>query len=362
MTHPFLPTLPLRQQRYYTLNHEFSLLSDEELQRQLEGAESSSGWGVNQTLTVAGQTVFVKRIPLTAREQTHSFDTGNLYQLPMYYHYGVGSAGFGAYRELITHLRTSNWVLQNQTAAFPLLFHYRIRPASATWRKVAPESRERHLKYWNQNVAIEKYLSERDQAPFEIQLFLEHIPYSWLDWFSRYPARNLNQLLHKADAALRFLNQQGILHLDAHLANLLTDGENVFISDFGLALDQRFKLAPDEQAFWQTHASYDRAQLVSNLNHLLLSHCDALPEDEQTALYQALAILPETERPTRLKRLLKTVSSPTDTQIPELPGELKQLLLKYHTSLLAFSDFFAALCKSDAKDIPWPACAFSAFN
>lgn len=355
MTPHFLPPLSLRQERYYTLNHEFSLLSDGDLQRQLESAESSSGWGVNQTITLAGQPVFVKRIPLTALEQAHSFDTGNHYQLPMYYHYGVGSAGFGAYRELITHMRTSNWVLQNKTEAFPLLFHSRIRQASATWRKVTPESRAQHLTYWNQNAGIETYLTSRDQAPFEIQLFLEHIPYSWLDWFSRYPAANLNQLMHKADDALRFLNQQGILHLDAHLANLLTDGENVFVSDFGLALDQRFKLAPDEQDFWQTHASYDRAQLVSNLSHLLHSHCNALPEDKQRHLYQALAILPETERPVRLERLLTTLRSPIAPQIPDLPAELKNLLLRYHETLLSVSGFFAALHKSNAKDIPWPA-------
>ncbi|MGV3525074.1 MAG: hypothetical protein ACO1RX_12660 [Candidatus Sericytochromatia bacterium] len=355
MTHPLLPPLSVRQQRYYALNHELSLLSDADLQRELEGAESSTGWGVNQTLTLSGQPIFVKRIPLTALEQAHSFDTGNLYHLPMYYHYGIGSAGFGAYRELITHMRTSNWVLQNQTEAFPLLFHYRIRPASAAWRQVSPESRERHLSYWNQNAAIASYLSSRDQAPFEIQLFLEHIPYSWLDWFSRYPARRLNQLLHQADTALHFLNQQGILHLDAHLANLLTDGEKVFVSDFGLALDLRFRLAPDEQAFWQTHASYDQAQLVSNLSHLLLSHCEALPQDAQAKLYQALAIGPDTERPVRLERLLNALQSLTAPQIPDLPTELASLLRQHHATLRAFSDFFAALRSSEAKDTPWPA-------
>lgn len=348
-------SLSERQAQYYELSSALGLISDAELQRQLAATESSTGWGVNQALTLSNQRIFVKRIPLTAREQTHGFDTSNHYQLPMYYHYGVGSAGFGAYRELISHIRTTNWVLQGESEAFPLLFHYRILPAQAAWKQVTTESRERHLTYWNQSPEIADYLANRDQAAFEIQLFLEYIPFSLLEWFTQYPNRNLDTLLRQADAALCFLNQRGILHLDAHLANLLTDGEQVWVSDFGLALDQQFTLAQDEQEFWQTHTSYDRALNLAALSHLLLSHCEALPEDQQRPLYQALEIQPETERPQKIECLLKTFGAGSEFQIPDLAPELRTLLIRHHETLLTLSRFYTELRQSDAKDTRWPA-------
>lgn len=353
MTHANISPLEERQARYYSLSSELSLLSDQLLLARLASADSSVGWGQNQTLTVAGQPVFVKRIPLTALEQAHAFSTRNHYQLPMYYHYGIGSAGFGAYRELVSHLCISNWVLGGQHPAFPLLYHYRIMPAQAQWRQVSPESRQRHLQYWNQSEQIGQYLADRDQAPFEIQLFLEYVPYSLLSWFEQYPARNLASLLNQADQALDFLNQQGILHLDAHLANLLTDGEQVFISDFGLALDKRFELAADEQAFWQTHATYDRAQVIGNLIYPFISHCETLPEAERDALYQALQIDDKTSRALKLERLLDALKH-NQPQLLGLDSDFKALLLRHQDSLLALARFNLAMRQTPSKDIPWP--------
>ena len=58
------------------------------------------------------------------------FSTKNLYDLPTYYQYGVGSAGFGVFRELVANIKTTNWVLQGAIANFPLLYHARIIPFS----------------------------------------------------------------------------------------------------------------------------------------------------------------------------------------------------------------------------------------
>ena len=55
--------------------------------------------------------MFVKRVPVTDLEYENMFSTRNLYDIPTYYNYGFGSAGFGVYRELVTHVKASNWVL-----------------------------------------------------------------------------------------------------------------------------------------------------------------------------------------------------------------------------------------------------------
>ncbi len=46
----------------------------------------------------------------------------------MYYHYGIGSAGFGVFRELVANIKITNWVLEGAITNFPLLYHYRVIP------------------------------------------------------------------------------------------------------------------------------------------------------------------------------------------------------------------------------------------
>tara|TARA_E500000331_G_scaffold355531_1_gene411250 strand:- start:1908 stop:2102 length:195 start_codon:yes stop_codon:yes gene_type:complete len=38
----------------------------------------------------------------------------------------VGSAGFGVFREVFSHTKTTNWVLLGECTAFPLMHHHRI--------------------------------------------------------------------------------------------------------------------------------------------------------------------------------------------------------------------------------------------
>ena len=56
--------------------------------------------------------------------------TANLFELPIYYQYGIGSAGFNAWRELYTHIITTDWVIRNKCPNFPRMYHWRILPRS----------------------------------------------------------------------------------------------------------------------------------------------------------------------------------------------------------------------------------------
>ncbi|MER7364008.1 hypothetical protein [Nonomuraea wenchangensis] len=75
--------------------------------------------GKSALLEVAGTPVFVKRVPLTdlERQPEHVRSTANLFDLPVFCHYGVGAIGgpgFGVWRELAVHTMTTNWVLAAQ--------------------------------------------------------------------------------------------------------------------------------------------------------------------------------------------------------------------------------------------------------
>lgn len=121
-----------RIETYYELSSHLSLVDDEQLNVLLSETEETRGWGRNHTITLGHSKVFIKRIPVTALEYEHMFSTKNHYDLPTYYNYGIWSAGFGAFRELISHIKTTNWVLSGAIENFPLMYHYRLRPCKGT--------------------------------------------------------------------------------------------------------------------------------------------------------------------------------------------------------------------------------------
>ena len=87
--------------------------------------------GAARKIEVAGCPVFVKTISLSNREvDAGPDDTRNLFNLPPWYHYGVGegSTGFNAWREVAAHEMVSDWVASGECPSFPLLYHWRIMP------------------------------------------------------------------------------------------------------------------------------------------------------------------------------------------------------------------------------------------
>jgi hypothetical protein len=77
--------------------------------------------GKSSLISIDDTSVFVKKVPLTDLEQLpqHFMSTANIFDLPLSYQYGVGSAGLGVWRELATHIMTTNWVI-TECANFPL--------------------------------------------------------------------------------------------------------------------------------------------------------------------------------------------------------------------------------------------------
>jgi hypothetical protein len=164
--------LRARRARYFKLNTQIAQLDTAQLCALFDAAAEQHGWGRNHTLTIGQSKIFVKRLPITEIEYNNQFSTTNLYNLPMYYHYGVGSAGFGVYRELVANIKITNWVLQGAVANFPLLYHYRIIPFSGARPDIDMERHSRYVEYWNNNANIGKYLLDRASAPYELALFI----------------------------------------------------------------------------------------------------------------------------------------------------------------------------------------------
>ncbi len=268
---------------YGTVSIQLSLLSDHRL-GEVVAAATPLGSGIggrSAALDINGTRVFVKRIPLTDIELRleNVRSTANIFELPMFYQYGVGSAGFGAWRELAVHTMTTNWVLGDEYAGFPLMYHWRVLPDSP------PEGftdefggLEGAVAHWEGSPAVRGRLEAIGQSSCSLVVFLEHVPHTLAEWLSDYrnpavsedgdslPFRWVEEALMRGTA---FMSSRGLVHFDAHFANILTDGRQLYFADFGLALSSRFDLSADESTFLSDHLAYDHCYTAS---HLLQYH------------------------------------------------------------------------------------------
>ncbi|MGW4704071.1 protein kinase family protein [Streptomyces sp. NPDC004285] len=267
---------------YGTVATRLSLLSDHRL-GEVVAAVAPLGTGIggrSGECDVDGTRVFVKRVPLTDVEMRpeNVRSTANLFGLPMFYQYGLGSAGFGAWRELAVHTMTTHWVLGNAYDGFPLMYHWRVLPDSPP-EGFADEfgGIDGAVAHWDDSPAVRERLEAIGRSSSSLVLFLEHVPQTLATWLadqwesgprtgdgSPYPAVE-EALVRGSD----FMRSRGLVHFDAHFRNILTDGRRLYFADFGLALSSGFELAPDEREFLSQHLAYDRSYTPS---HLLRHH------------------------------------------------------------------------------------------
>jgi hypothetical protein len=219
--------------------------------------------GTAAVLEVDGVRVFAKRIPLTdlERRPEHVLSTANLFELPAFYQYGVGSAGFGVWRELAAHVMTTNWVLGGQCANFPLLYHWRVVDGPIPTAQ-EHEDLERSVEYWDGSPAVRDRLEAITRATASVVLFLEFIPHSLAQWL---PEHDAEPAVTSLLSTLSFLRANGMVHFDAHPGNVLADRDRVYLTDFGLTTSTRFDLSTTERAFLERHRDYDEHHAMSFL-------------------------------------------------------------------------------------------------
>lgn len=282
--------------------------------------------------------IFVKFVPLTQleRQTAQENSTRNYFNLPMQYQYGVGSAGFGAWRELKSHQMASEWALSGHCQHFPLMYHWRILPSHANAKSSYWQNIDDYCDYWENNSSIRQRVEAIQQATHHIALFLEYVPQNLSDWL----ADKINQKGKEADAAVHFvetnlkqINQfmmkQNFIHFDAHFENILTDGHQLYLSDFGLSLSETFDLSSDEKSFMQVHQHYDFACAAVNLCHsIATSHFG----QQDWAKY--------------LEEMIYAHKS-------ELSSLQKATLKKYAPLAITMDDFFIRMQKS-SKLTPYP--------
>ena len=233
--------------------------------------------------------VFCKLIPLTTLETQpdNCKSTANLFRLPLYYQYGIGSVGFGAWRELAAHTMASEWVVSGRHEQFPLMHHWRI-VQSAGLTSVEQEADDylaHPAAHGNDESSIRERLLALSASSSQIAAFSEYFAQTLSDWLidqlqdTRQSANAAVPFVEeRAREAIDFMRSENFVHFDTHLENVLTDGARLYFADFGLALHDLFNLTQDERNFLTRHSQYDAARFYSSMVHAI---CGAMHGDEK---------------------------------------------------------------------------------
>ncbi|MEU0539588.1 protein kinase family protein [Nocardia sp. NPDC005978] len=322
--------------------------SDRALLELVDGA-APLGAGIGGTsvlVEVAGQPVFVKRVALSDLERQHGNvrSTANMFGLPQFYHYGVGlvgGAGFGAWRELAVHRLTTDWVIAGEYQGFPLMYHWRVLPAEGALPDELADI-DRVVGYWGGTQEIRRRIEAVRDSSASIALFLEYIPqtlHRWLNDRFAAGAQAADQACAMVERELAggvaFMNSCGMLHLDAHFHNILTDGHRLYFGDYGLALSSRFDLAPEESAFFDRNQSYDRAFSVTYLVNWLLTTLYGLEPGDREA------------RAT----MVRAIAAGTPPR--NVTAQAAALLTRHAPVAAAMSEFMLAF-QRESRTVPYP--------
>ena len=265
-----------RHTTYSAIATELALLSDQRLTKLLEEATSigTSIGGTSSLLTIGGSNIFVKKVRLTdiERRPENIMSTANLFDLPLYCQYGIGSPGFGVWRELAAHTMSTNWVLAGERLNFPMMYHWRLLPRDTPTLPTSEELKEleRDVKFWEGSSAVRARLLANLNASADIVLFLEHIPDNLHLWLRKQIAEGGDaaesaciMVESNLKAITSFIKSRGLLHFDAHFMNILTDGHRLYFADFGLATGTQFELSEAEMDFFKKHHNYDQCYTMA---------------------------------------------------------------------------------------------------
>jgi len=340
-----------RLARYGRASTALSLLSDARFAAMLDAAPSvhSGIGGTAVSLDVDGVPVFAKRVPLTdlEREPEHVRSTANMFGLPPFTHYGVGSAGGGVWRELAAHVMTTDWVLAGRWQNVPLLYHWRVLPGTPPVPDETVDI-ERWVAYWAGSDAVRVRLEAIAGATASVVLCLEHVPHTLGAWLRAAGADEAAYAMVEREmrSSVSFMNANGLLHFDAHVNNILTDGQRLYLTDFGLATSTRFDLSTVEREFVTTNLSHDGCygvtQLVNALVRLVVGITDAA---SRNAYVQRVA---------------------TGWEPPDLPVWAASTVARYAPVAVVMNDFYWQLHR-ESRTTPYPAdaiaqaCASSGF-
>lgn len=342
-------SLDARRHLYHQLSPQLATLDDAQIARLVKDIATPHIWGTNGIVNADGRRLFVKRVPVTELERAGGSTSRNIYRLPTYYNYGLGSAGFSAYRQILAHIKTTHWVLDGALEHFPLLYHHRIIPLHDQLVGQDMDGLAGYVQYWNGSKNVEKFLVARANARCEAVLFFEFIPHAMWKWLGQHMDQ-LPALVEQMRQTFAFLRQNNIAHFDAHLGNVLTDGNRFYLTDFEIAISQDWALDKREQSFLQRHRHFDCGNFLSALcNYIYYLYRD-LPKTKKAEMARRFGAREEMSyRPLSIL-LLEQFDEIQASGIMGLPENFVAAVAQYGDIAAHSNAFFYRMATSNRKN------------
>jgi len=129
-----------------------------------------------------------------------------------------------------------------------------------------------------------------------------------------------------------FMKAQGFIHFDAHFHNILTDGKQLYFTDFGLSLSKTFNLSAAEIEFFDAHERYDECHTLKGVVAYLTYM--RLPKDTWNS------------KPLTSDVFNAYLRGDYAEQCTTLEASLEGIVQKYAQVTAVMLDFFDKLCTS----------------
>lgn len=147
-----------------------------------------------------------------------------------------------------------------------------------------------------------------------------------------------------------FLRTKGIIHFDAHFQNVLTDSEQVYLTDFGLMLDKSFALTKEEVSFFEQHTVYDYGEVLRNLGHLIRSSYGSCSQNDKRKIMEKYSIKAGL-KPDKLGAILldniEQIQADGDMKLDDF---YVASIVKYRSIIALMQDFFSDMWGNKKKD------------
>lgn len=325
-------------------------LTDDELAALVPpGSGTAGSWARSGTIVVDGTTLFAKRVPVTDLEVARWPSTANHHDLPLRYQYGVGSAGFGAAREARTWAQASRRVDAGATDGFTRLLHERlVSRREGEWS--LPLERERYLDRWGHDEHIAGFVDARAAATHDLWLVGEHLPHTLSTWLPAHQDR-VDDVVDRLLDVLAVLREDGIVHFDAHLANVVVDhdGERTCLVDFGLASSPDLDLGPAERDFVAAHRHYDLGEVLFSLSLPLGAGYRGLDETDRERARRCCGLPDEPDPSSLLAGLVDHAGRLADEGLVDLHPRYVDALARYRQVVLYVDGVLAGVVRGDGR-------------
>ena len=348
VTGRFDPNATRRWETHRLVSAELRALSDRALAAIVaEARPLGSGIGGNNSLIdVGGVSVFVKRVRLTDVESqiANIESTRDLFDMPPGCQYGVGSPGIGVWREVAANTKATGFAIDRGLDCFAAMYHWRVLDGSAGPLAGELTDIETLVSRWHDSAGVRRRAEAMAAATAQVALFLEYVPTTLPQWLqarvddgadSANAAIDLVEQFCTRDVAA--MNDAGLFHFDAHFDNMLVNGDQILLADFGLATSPSFELSQREREFLERTASHDVAHTITRLVDWLV-----------TELVEPPSIAARDE-------FIESIAATSHVSVP-MVASARRVIERYAPVAAVINGFYAQLHTED-RTVEYPTAA-----